>query len=203
MEKDQFKLKFKYVSKRRERKWENANMILMQCILYERHIDISNISQAEYEMDISGFRPFFSLHDAVDREEFLTYKYQPMSNPSRRTIRLDDWILEENAWISKVKKQVRLRVIKIFKENKDMIEFLKAIELILSVYVDTKTALSKDDFPTEFSNLFELAKNIDITDNVLIIPIKDLPLHRLVTLAACLFYGLHYKTEKVNFNYSN
>ena len=173
----------KYISRRKLLRRENANMVLLHQFL-NKH----SLNQSMRKLDIrSVSKPSFT---DLDRESFLTY-VQPkpiVSCSVRRTTENEKLSPIENIWINKVKKDLRTIVMDLFIKRIQLLDYLKPLEICLF----HNTVIESEFLPISFMTfLVSKESYLRIEDEFLLLPLKDLPLHRLITFATCQFYGLH------------
>ena len=192
----------KYISRRKQRRWENANMIILHRILNSSKFQTGRDTHSSD----NAIRNQFSLLK-IDHDLLLTSS----SNQSKRILRQDEFMKEEALWIANVKKQLRPVVEDLLKKRLDLVEFLKNIEYIITLFIDTHTdfSLEGEALDESFLNLLQPTCNEDVENNddgvsniesqvyydredsKLCIRLQDLPLHRLIVFATCQFFGLH------------
>jgi hypothetical protein len=200
----------KYISHRKQRKWENANMILLHRILSRNSTSSSSSSSSSLFPDDDQTMPGpnrhhqekvnFNLLREMDKDPLFSFMRTQGANKSKRVMRQDEWSVEEAKWIKNVKKQLRGVVVELLEKREDLLEYLRSLEMILWCFIESQSTPAKEDLPSSFleqlvtnegklhaDNLFGLV----VDDGKLILSLKDLPLNRLVTVAACQFYGLH------------
>lgn len=189
----------KYISRRKQRRWENANMIILHRILNSSKFQTSRDTHSS----ANAIHNQFSLLK-IDGDFLLASS----SNHSKRILRQDEFMKEEALWIANVKKQLRPVVEDLLQKRLDLVEFLKNIEYLIALFIDTQAdfSLEGEALDESFLNLLQRTcsedddsglSNIesqvfyDREDSKLCIRLQDLPLHRLIVFATCQFYGLH------------
>lgn len=206
----------KYISHRKQRKWENANMILLQRILSRKN-DVSTLFPDESHTmpgpQRDQARCDFNLLREMDKDPMFSFMRVQGANKSKRIMRDDEWSVEEAKWINNVKKQLRGVVLELLEKKEDLFEYLRSLEMVLWCFMESQSTPAIEDLPSSFLELLTTRPGTEPTrtDSVglrvdegkLILPLKDLPLTRLVTFAACQFYGLHTEVRLIPTNTIN
>lgn len=189
----------KYISRRKQRKWENANMILLHRILSRNNNSDSisllpEVDQASPGNQSGRSRFDFNLLREMDKETLYSFMRTQGTAKSKRVMRQDEWSTEEAKWIGCVKKQLRGVVLELLEKREDLFEFLRSLEMVLWCFMESQSVPAAEDLPSSFLELLtspDMSLGLSVSEGKLNLPLKDLPLHRLVTFAACQFYGLH------------
>lgn len=187
----------KYISRRKQRKWENANMILLN-----RFLSLTNNSSETDQTPIDSLllqqtKPFsWSKLDENDKLSLfslhISHDSASKGHNSKRVIRTDEWELEEATWINKVRKQLRSVIIPLIHKHQELCDYLMYLELIICCYIDTRTTPLHSEFSAIFLSNLEVNSTIQVNEvGKCIFILNELPLHRLITFATCQFYGLH------------
>ena len=179
----------KYISRRKFRQWENANMVLLH-----KFLNTHGLNQSFKKMELNDTKTNVSrLNNNIDREAFLTFiQPKPKVIPSsRRTVNNEKLPLVESIWISKVKKELRTIILNLFLKCDNLFEYMIPLEQCLLHFISHSTAIEMEILPMSFSSVLIKGASLAVEDNVMILPLRDLPLHRLITFASCQFYGIH------------
>ena len=187
----------KYISHRKQRKWENANMILLHRILSRNNNGVNALFPDD---DKTGPGPQhegrvdFNLLREMDKDQLFSFMRAQGANKSKRVMRQDEWSIEEEKWIGNVKKQLRGVVLELLEKREDLFEYLRSLEMVLWCFMESQSTPASEDLPSSFLEQLTAPgteQGLIVSEGKLILPLKDLPLNRLVTFAACQFYGLH------------
>jgi hypothetical protein len=201
-----------YILRRKDRRFENDNMLGLRRILtengvepFEDHDEEGNfvVSRVKFGLRVnwrSMFSELFTIENAEKRENFRTCSNTLEKAPVQRSIpiRKDQWIEAETAWY-RIENRLRAVVVRSL-QKEELCYFVRAIEAVLLLYLAHGEAPAEALVPKMLA--MNLEQPIERSAASLVITLKDSSFHRLLLHAACQFYGLRSKVRYTKMLYT-
>ena len=198
-----------YNCRRKDRRFENDNMLGLRRILSETGVAPSDdvdeegnfiTSRAKFGLRVnwrSMFSQLFIAENAEKRESFRTCSNSVEGIPRAQRsipIRKDQWVEAELAWYQ-IEKRLRPIVVKSL-QKEEFCFFVHALEAVLLLFLAENAAPLSPLIPQALT--IHLEQPIESSDGSLIICLRDSSFHRLLLHGACQFYGLRSKVRDVD-----